>query len=169
MNRPIVILLVALSLIALLITGCSGDKEPAVAEDGNTVKVHYTGTLDDGSIFDTSEGREPLEFVMGAGQMIPGFESAVRGMKLGESKTVTIPAEEAYGPHNPELVLEVGLEEMPEDLEYGVGDWLQMQLSDGRVIEVTVVSITDTNVTLDANHRLAGKDLTFEIELVEIR
>ncbi len=163
------ILLAALLFLAMLFVGCSGEKAPEVAKDGDYVSVHYTGMLEDGSIFDSSEGREPLGFVLGEGQMIQGFENAIRGMQVGESKTVTIPAEEAYGPRNEEMVFDVDITEIPEDLDYGVGSRLNIELNDGSIITVTVVAITETSVTLDANHQLAGKDLTFEIELVAIR
>jgi len=139
-----------------------------MASDGNTVKVHYTGKLDDGTIFDTSVEREPLEFTIGAGQMIPGFEGAVRGMQVGESKTVTIPAEEAYGPRRDDLVIVVEREQLPADLDPKVDQQLQMQQPDGGTAVVIVTDVSEETITIDANHPLAGKDLLFEIELVEI-
>ena len=136
--------------------------------DGSVVKVHYTGTLEDGTEFDTSVEREPLEFTMGAGSMIPGFENAVRSMKLGQKKTVTIPSDEAYGPYHDDLVLVIERDEMPEGLTPEVGQQLQMQISGGRTMRVMVTEVSETTITIDANHTLAGKDLTFEIELIEI-
>ena len=139
-----------------------------MAKDGNTVKVHYTGTLEDGTIFDTSVGREPLEFTLGEGQLILGFEEAVKGMEVGQSKTVTIPPERAYGPHLDNLVLVIEREQLPENLDPEVGQQLQMQQTDGRTAVVIVTDVSEDTITVDANHPLAGKDLTFEIELVEI-
>ncbi|MFC1977260.1 peptidylprolyl isomerase [Chloroflexota bacterium] len=167
-NRCAILLVIVLSGI-LLATGCTGKEGLAMAKDGNTVKVHYTGKLDDGTIFDTSVGREPLEFTIGANQMIPGFEGAVRGMQVGQVKTVTIPAEEAYGPHDEDMVLLVGLDKLPENLNPAVGHRLQIQQEDGNTAVVVVTDISDTMITLDANHPLAGKALTFEIELVEMK
>ena len=140
-----------------------------MAKDGNTVKVHYTGKLDDGTVFDTSVEREPLEFTIGAGQMIPGFEGAVRGMQVGQVKTVTIPAEEAYGSHNEDMVLVVERDKLPDNLNPVVGQQLQMQQENGNTAVVVVTDVSDTTITLDANHPLAGKALTFEIELVEMK
>ena len=140
-----------------------------MASDGDTVRVHYTGTLEDGTTFDTSVGREPLEFTLGEGKMIPGFEKAVYGLKVGKSKTVTIPAEEAYGPHRDDLVIVVEREQLPADLDPKVDQQLQMQQTDGRTAVVIVIDVSETTITVDANHSLAGKDLTFEIELVEIK
>ncbi|MGC9443840.1 MAG: FKBP-type peptidyl-prolyl cis-trans isomerase [Candidatus Methanospirareceae archaeon] len=138
------------------------------AKVGDTVSVHYTGTLADGSVFDSSIGREPLQFTLGEGQMIPGFEQAVTGMALGEIKTVTIPADQAYGPYYEELVLVIPRDQLPADMEPQVGQKLQTQSATGQIMIVTVKEVSATNVTLDANHELAGKDLTFEIQLVEI-
>ncbi len=140
-----------------------------MASDGDTVKVHYTGKLDDGTIFDTSVEREPLEFTIGTGQTIPGFEAAVRGMQVGQVKTVTIPAEEAYGPHNEDMVVVVERDKLPENLNPVVGQQLQKQQENGNMAVVVVTDVSDTTITLDANHPLAGKALTFEIELLEIR
>lgn len=152
----------------LFVTGWTGKEGVAMSKDGNTVKVHYTGKLDDGTIFDTSVEREPLEFTIGAGQMIPGFEEAVKGMQVGQVKTVTIPAEEAYGLHNADMILVIGRDKLPENLNPVVGQRLQMQQENGNVAVVVVTDVSDTTITLDANHPLAGKALTFEIELVEI-
>ena len=161
-----IFLLGILLLGAILISGCNG--EPNTAQNGNIVQVHYTGTLQDGTMFETSVGREPLEFTLGEDRMIPGFEQAVLGMKIGESKTVTIPAEDAYGPYDADMTLVVSREELPGDMTPEVGQQLEMTGSDGGTIIVIITEVSDTTVTLDANHPLAGKDLTFEIELVSI-
>jgi FKBP-type peptidyl-prolyl cis-trans isomerase 2 len=124
--------------------------------------------LEDGSVFDTSVEGEPLEFTVGAGTMIPGFENAVISMKLGEKKTITIPSDKAYGPYRDDMVLVIERDKLPEGLNPEVGQRLQMQSSDGRVIMVVITEVSATTVTIDANHPLAGKDLTFEIELLEI-
>lgn len=137
-------------------------------QTGQTVKVHYTGTLEDGTQFDSSAGRDPLEFTMGEGQVIPGFEQALSDMEIGDTKTVNIPAEEAYGPHQPELVQQVAREQIPTDIELAVGVQLQAQGPEGQVFRLVVTELDDANVTLDGNHPLAGKALTFELELVEI-
>ncbi|MFC2035982.1 peptidylprolyl isomerase [Chloroflexota bacterium] len=140
-----------------------------MANDGDTVKVLYTGTLEDGTIFDTSREQEPLKFIIGAGQMIPGFEGAVRGMQVGQTKTVTIPTEEAYGPHRDGLVMEIEWDKLPEDLEAEIGDRLQTHDEEGRPMVVVVTDVSLATITVDTNHPLAGKDLTFAIKLVEIK
>lgn len=140
----------------------------AQAKLGDTVKVHYTGKLDDGTVFDSSVNYEPLEFSLGTGSVIPGFEQAVLGMNSGESKTVTIPVDQAYGPHREELVLAVDRQQFPPGLEVEVGQQLQMQQENGQVLPVIITDMSDTTVTLDANHPLAGEDLIFDIQLVEI-
>lgn len=140
----------------------------AQAKQGDTVKVHYTGKLDDGTVFDSSAGRDPLEFTVGSGQLIPGFDAGVIGMSLGESKTVQIPSDEAYGPHHDEMVIVAGRDEFPPEIAPAIGDQLQMRHETGQVIMVTVTEVSDANVILDANHPLAGKDLIFDIELVEV-
>lgn len=140
---------------------------PEVTE-GNTVEVHYTGKLDDGTVFDSSVGGEPLEFTIGQGQMIPGFERAVVGMELGETRTVIIAADQAYGIYRPEGVIEVDRSQIPlPSLE--VGMQLQGPGPNGRPSQMTVLELSNDKVKLDANHPLAGKDLTFEIEVVQIR
>ncbi|MFC4487726.1 MULTISPECIES: peptidylprolyl isomerase [Tepidiphilus] len=139
------------------------------AKAGDTVQVHYTGKFDDGSVFDSSAGRDPLEFTVGSGQVIPGFEQAVEGMAVGQTKTVTIPAAEAYGDRVAEAVLQVPREQLPPDLEPEVGQQLVMQSRDGRQIPIVVVEVTEDSITIDANHPLAGRDLTFEIELVAVQ
>ncbi|HID85919.1 MAG TPA: peptidylprolyl isomerase [Anaerolineae bacterium] len=140
----------------------------AEAKYGDTVRVHYTGKLEDGTVFDTSLGRDPVEFVLGAGEVIPGFEEAVVGMTPGESKTVEVLAEQAYGPYLAELVLEVDRSAVPLDLDLEVGMQLVLRQPQGRMIPVTVTKLTESRVTLDANHPLAGKDLTFDIQLMEV-
>lgn len=139
-------------------------------KEGDTVKVHYTGKLNDGSVFDTSRERnEPLEFTLGQGQLIPGFEKAVEGMNVGDSTTVEIPTDEAYGERRDDLELEISRDELPDNIEPEVGMQLQMQQQqNGQAIPVQITEVTDDKVKLDANHPLAGKDLTFDIELVEI-
>jgi FKBP-type peptidyl-prolyl cis-trans isomerase 2 len=162
-----IVLAVILLLGAILIPGCKAG-DAAQAETGDVVQVHYTGKLADGTVVDSSVGRAPLEFTLGVGQMIPGFEQAVLGMKVGESKTVTIPANEAYGPRLDDLIAEVPRERLPSDLTPEVGQQLGMNRPDGGVSLVIIIGVSDNTVTIDANHPLAGKDLTFEIELVKI-
>ncbi len=140
-----------------------------MAKDGDTVQVHYKGTLEDGTVFDTSRGGEPLEFPLAAGNVIAGFDKAVNGMRVGETKTVTIPAAEAYGPRYDELVLTVGRDELPEGLEPSIGQQLQMSQPDGGTVIVVVTEVSENSITVDGNHPMAGKDLTFEIELVGIK
>jgi peptidylprolyl isomerase len=137
-------------------------------KQGDTVAVHYTGKLDDGSVFDTSKNRDPLQFVVGERRVVPGFEKAVIGMSPGETKTADIPAEEAYGPRRPELVLDFPRERIPADISAEVGKELQVQTHDGQAIPAVVVATSDSAITLDANHPLAGRDLTFEIEMVDV-
>ena len=138
-------------------------------KDGNTVKVHYTGTLKDGSVFDTSAEREPLEFKLGEGQLIPGFEKAVIGLEEGDKTKVDISVEEAYGEAREELIINVPKDQLPEDVQPEIGMQLQVNQPDGQPVPVRVAEISDDELTLDANHPLAGKDLSFEIELVEIK
>jgi len=140
----------------------------AQARKGDSVRIHYTGTLDDGTVFDSSVGREPLDFTLGSGQVIPGFDEAVMGMAAGDRKKVTIPAQQAYGERNDELVIEVPLSQVPPDLNPEVGQRLQMGGPAGELIVVTVTEVGEEIMILDANPPLAGKDLTFELELVEI-
>ena len=138
------------------------------AKAGDTVRIHYTGTLDNGTRFDSSEGREPLEFNLGGGQVIPGFDAAVDGMAVGESKTVTIPATEAYGERHEQLVQQVPREMLPDTIDPAVGMQLQSQSPEGQVMNLVVTEVNDASITVDANHPLAGQALTFSIELVEI-
>jgi peptidylprolyl isomerase len=140
----------------------------AQAKDGDKVRVHYTGRLDDESQFDSSVGGDPLEFTLGDGDIIPGFESAVRGMAPGDRIETRIPAAEAYGERSEELVLKIDRTELPSDLDPEVGQQLQVQTADGHELIVTITKLEQYHVTLDANHPLAGEALTFAIELVEI-
>ena len=141
----------------------------AKAQKGDKVKVHYKGTLQDGHQFDSSEGRDPLEFVLGSGMVIAGFDEGVSGMETGEKKTIHIPSDQAYGPSNEELIVKFDRAEIPADIPLEIGATLNMhQEGLGQVIPVVVKEVTDTYVILDANHELAGKDLVFELELVSI-
>ncbi len=140
----------------------------AQAKHGDTVKVHYTGKLHDGTVFDASIGRDPLLFTIGDGQLIPAFEHAVVGLNIGESRTVNIQAENAYGKHYKEMVGVVGRGQFPPDMDVKVGQQFHTQNEDGRTIVVTVTNVSASDVTLDANHPLAGKDLTFDVKLVAI-
>jgi peptidylprolyl isomerase len=137
------------------------------ARRGYNVKVHYTGTLADGTVFDSSEGKEPLEFAVGSGQVIAGFDEAVVGMKVGESKVVEIPVAKAYGERNEEMVIKAPIEQVPPDLKPELGMRLEMGGAQGEILRVVVTEITDTHIILDANPPLAGQDLTFAIQLVE--
>lgn len=139
-----------------------------VAKKGDMVKVHYTGRLDDGTIFDSSQGSDPLEFELGGGQIIPGFEEAVLGMKIDEIKSISIPSDEAYGNPLDELIHTVPRTQFPPDLEPHIGQKFQINQPDGEPLVVTVVAVTEEGITLDANHPLAGENLNFEIQLVEI-
>ena len=135
---------------------------------GDTVKVHYHGRLTDGSTFDSSEGREPLEFEVGGGTVIPGFDTGITGMTVGEKKTITIPADEAYGPKQEEMVMEFPKERFPAEMVPEVGMQLNMNNGSGQNFPVVIVEVKDDMVILDANHPLAGEDLTFDLELVDI-
>ena len=137
-------------------------------KSGDTVRIHYTGTLEDGTTFDSSEGRDPLEFTVGSGQIIPGLDAAIPGMTVGEKKVVEVPCAKAYGDRNPQAEQSIPRSKIPDGVPVDPGTRLQMKTADGRDVGVTVVSADDETVTLDANHPLAGKDLTFAIELVEV-
>ncbi|NWF97828.1 MAG: peptidylprolyl isomerase [Nitrospirae bacterium] len=138
------------------------------AKIGDTVQVHYTGKLNDGTIFDSSVTREPLEFKIGDGRLIPDFESAVVGMNVNESKTIKIESEKAYGPHIQELVVTIERDRLPLTVQPEIGQHFQLQSPDGRTFVAEVTNITEKAITFDANHPLAGKDLIFDIELVAI-
>lgn len=140
----------------------------SIAKQGDRVRVHYTGRLDDGTIFDSSDGGEPLAFTLGEHSLIPGFEEAVVGMETGESRSTRIPADEAYGPRHDHLTVEVDEASFPDDITPEVGQVLQVRGANEEAIPVEVTSVENGKVTLDANHPLAGKDLTFEIQLVEV-
>lgn len=139
------------------------------AKSGDLVAIHYTGRLEDGTVFDSSRQREPLEFALGQGQVIPGFEAAVLGMSVGESKTEVIPVDQAYGPYRDEMVMVVDRQQLPTEIPLDVGLQLQLQGPDGQVIPVMVTDFSDHDVTLDANHPLAGETLIFDIELVNLQ
>ncbi len=138
------------------------------AGEGDTVKVHYTGKLVDGTVFDSSEGSDPLEFIMGAGMMIPGFEKAVDGMAVGETVCVDIPAEDAYGPHKDELMVLFDLADFPENVTPKAGLSVTMSHPEAGEFDATICEVTDEHVVLDRNHPLAGKALNFDIEVVEL-
>lgn len=140
----------------------------AQAKNGDTVKIHYTGKLEDGTVFDSSEGRDPLEFTLGDGKIIPGFEKGTEGMEVGEKKTISIQPEDAYGQYRDDLKAEVKKSEFPEGANPEVGQIYQMQQPNGQAVDLRVIGIEGEQVTLDANHPLAGKTLTFDIELVEV-
>jgi peptidylprolyl isomerase len=145
-----------------------GEKLLENAKKGDTVHVHYVGRLDDGTVFDSSEGREPLEFKVGEGRVIPGFEKAVEGLAVGEKKASRVPADQAYGQRSDELIIRVPREELADGLAPAVGQRLEMVTTDGRKVPVTVIDATEEALEVDANHPLAGQDLTFEVELVKI-
>jgi len=138
------------------------------AKQGDSVRIHYTGRLEDGTVFDRSEPRGPLEFTLGEGRIIPGFEEAVQGMEQGEIKTVTIPPEQAYGEVRDELILTVPAVQLPEGFAPEVGKQLEMRTGEGETVPVRVVEVGENAVRLDANHPLAGKELIFDLELVAI-
>jgi len=138
------------------------------AKHGDTVRIHYTGRLLDGTQFDSSQGRDPLEFQLGSGQIIRGLDSQVQGMSVGDSATVSIPADDAYGPHRPEAVQTVPRDRIPPSVDVSVGARLQATGGDGQPLQLTVVGVDEAQVTVDANHPLAGKDLVFDVELVEV-
>lgn len=138
------------------------------ATSGDTVHVHYTGRLDDGTQFDSSDGRAPLSFTLGSGQVVPGFDAAVDGMEIGETKTTRLPAAQAYGERDDRMTVQVPREQMPPDAEPEPGMQMMIQLQNGQQLPVTIVDVTADSVTLDGNHALAGEALTFDLELVDI-
>ena len=140
----------------------------AQSKKGDTVKVHYTGTLEDETVFDSSEGKEPLSVKLGSGAVIPGFDAALTGMEVGEKKTVTLPFDQAYGPHNAELVMQFSINQVPEGLNPKIGDKMELGGTDGELMTAIVMDVTKEYIFLDANPPLAGKNLTFALELVEI-
>ncbi len=138
------------------------------AKSGDLVRVHYKGTLDDGSVFDTSEGGEPLEFKIGEGMVIPGFEKMAEGLAVGESTSGTIPAKEAYGEKNNDLIMRVPRKEIPPEIELEAGKHLMMRQEQGQEVPVVIKEVKEDEIIMDANHPLSGCDLTFELNLVEI-
>lgn len=138
-------------------------------KENNTVKVHYTGKLTDGQVFDSSEGREPLEFTLGQGQMIPGFENGLIDMKLNEKKTIELSKEDAFGESRPELIQEVQKDQLPPEIKPEVGMGLVSKAPDGSEHNLTVIDVKDDSIVVDANHPLAGKDVVFDIEVVDIQ
>ncbi len=147
-----------------MLSACSS----AVAEDGDTVRVDYTLSLSDGTVYQTTVGNQPLEFVIGKGSMLADFEEAVIGMKTGESKTITIAAADAYGEYREDLIITIKRSQIQGGEDVKVGDYLTVTNSDGRTSQVKVIDVSDANVTIDANYPLAGEDLTFKIDLLEI-
>lgn len=137
-------------------------------ENGDTVQVHYTGTLEDGTEFDSSRDRAPLEFTVGEGQVIPGFEDMVRGLEAGDTETATLQPEDAYGERDEQRLIEVERDQLPDEIEPEIGMQLEIQQPNGRPARVSITEIGDETVTLDANHPLAGKELTFEIEVLDV-
>jgi FKBP-type peptidyl-prolyl cis-trans isomerase 2 len=140
----------------------------AQVKNGDTVKVHYTGKFEDGTVFDSSLEREPLQIEMGAGEVIQGFEDALIGMSPDESKSINIPSDMAYGPHRPEMVVMTDKKQFEGQVEPKVGDRFEIRQENGQALIALVTSVTESSVTLDANHPLAGKDLSFDIQLVDI-
>ena len=138
------------------------------AKANDTVKVHYKGTLNSGEVFDSSEGREPLQFQLGSGQVIPGFDKGIEGMELNEVKTINIPAKEAYGEVRDELIQEIAVEQLPKEIKPEVGMKLASKTPDGQEIPLVVTEVNEESIKIDANHPLAGEELTFEVTLVEI-
>lgn len=166
-NRYIVPIVIFL-LGAILLSGCNLMPGAAKAKNGDKVEVNYTGKLTDGTVFDSSVAGEPIKFTIGSGEVIPGFDKAVVGMKVGEKKTVFIPVDEAYGAVRPELIGEIPRSKLPSDVVPEVGGMLQATAKDGSQVIFRITSVSDNTVTVDANNPLAGKDITFEIELVKI-
>ena len=169
MKRFASVLMVMVLLISAIFMACSSSEE-GTAKEGDTVKVLYTGTLDDGTVFDSSElhGGDPLEFTIGEGRLLPAFEQAVIGLSINQSTNVSIPADEAYGPYDEELEITVDWSQFEEGFVPEVGEKLYMRDTSGQVVEVTVLDVSEAGVVVDANHPLAGEDLNFEITLVEI-
>jgi peptidylprolyl isomerase len=168
--KILTIILFLVTVVLILGCGTATDTTPdaKIAKIGDTVKVEYTGKLSDGSEFDTSVGREPIKFTLGSDEYLPAFENAILGMSVGQKKTFTIPAEEAYGPHYPEKVVVLPRSELSPDIVPKVGMKLVQKQEDGSDIIATITEVTDDTVTLDANYPLAGKDLTFEVKLLEL-
>ena len=175
MKSMYIIPMVIMLAVVMLISGCVGGvdevapaEEVAQAKDGDVVRVHYTGKTDDGAVFDSSLAQEPLQFTIGEGKLLARFEQAVIGMKPGESKSINIPADEAYGPYREDLVMVLDWSQLTEGVKPEVGQRLTSPQPDGRIIVVTVIEVSESGVTVDANHHLAKENLTFDIELIEI-
>ncbi|MCX6006977.1 MAG: peptidylprolyl isomerase [Chloroflexi bacterium] len=162
--KTVVIMVLALVMAVITLSACSAPQ----AKNGDTVQINYTGKLSDGTVFDSSVGGTPLEFKLGAATVIPGFEKAVLGMKVGEKKTVTIPVNEAYGPRRDDLVEEISRDQLSKDLIPYVGQHLHSTNTEGATRDAVVTKVTDTTITVDENLPLAGKDLTFDLELIKI-
>jgi len=161
---------VLLLIACIFSSGCiTGGDEAARAKPGDTVKVHYTGTFENGTVFDSSTGGEPLGFTVGSGRVVPGFEAGVVGMRAGEAKTVHVPADQAYGPHREDLVFVADPADIPGGENLTAGDQVGITLASGQMLPGRVTGVSPGAVTIDANHRLAGEDLTFTVSLVEIR
>ena len=139
-----------------------------MVKTGDTIKIHYKGTFNDGSVFDSSEGRDPLQFQAGSGMVIMGFDEGVMGMKVGDKKSINIPAKEAYGEPNPDMIFDFDRSQIPADVPIEVGGMLNMH-NGQQEVPVKILEITETNIKMDANHPLAGKDLNFDLELVDIQ
>jgi peptidylprolyl isomerase len=161
-------MLIMILVMSIALVGCNGKGGKEVVAIGDVVKVEYTGKLKDGSIFDSNVDGEPLEFTVGAGQMISGFDEAVVGMEKGESKTIEIAPDQAYGERDEKMIITVEKKQLPENINPEIGQKLMMGLANGSQIVVTIVEVSDTTVTLDANHELAGKDLIFDIKILDI-
>jgi FKBP-type peptidyl-prolyl cis-trans isomerase 2 len=147
---------------------CLQEKLMSQVKSGDTVKMHYTGKLENGEVFDSSRERDPLEFTIGSGKVMPGIEKGIIGMEIGDTRTIEIPPEDALGPRREDLVVEMKKSDFPEDMSFKIGQMMQMQRKDGDSLVVTIRDINGDNVTLDANHPLAGRTLVFDVELLEI-
>ena len=168
MRNVKIIFAILIIMVAVIAAGCDAASGDTVVKYGDTVKLEFIGTLDNGETFDTSLGEEPLSFTLGEGEMVPAFENAILGMKVGDIKTFIIPAEEAYGPYYEELVLEVPRSDIPGDIVPEIGMQLKQVHEDGTIVIATITKVTEETITLDANHALAGENLTFEVELLDI-
>ncbi len=164
MKSKLVMLLGAMLAGLMLVNGCVAEQ----AKTGDAVKIQYTGKLEDGTVFDNTEGYGSLQFIIGGGYLLPAFEESVIGMRVGESKTIVIPADEAYGPYREEMVFDIDLTSLPEDVKPEVGQTLNLGMSSNAIITGVIIDVTASTVTVDTNHPLAGKDLTFDIYLLEI-
>ncbi len=162
------LLLTGLLAVLILCSGCTASDDAATVKSGDTVKVHYTGTFANGTVFDSSTGGEPLTFTVGSGGVIPGFDAGVVGMRVGETKTLQIPADQAYGLYREDLVFAVDPAGISGNESLAVGQQVGITLADGQVLPATVTGVSADAVTIDANHRLAGEDLTFTVTLVAV-